>query len=836
MIPPAAVVIFKFKLRATNSEVEQMQGARGVRGLIMSTLLLSLLGVSSIAIQQCAVWREIAPCTCKKEYTSKISVTCMKMESFGQVVSLLQNKFQPKDRIILSIGESNLSDLGDRSFKELNMTIEDLKLNHNELSELTSFTFSGLQHVSYMSLADNPIPDMPVQVFEMMPKIKTLDIGRMHLKKLPEESFRSLPLLDTLVLPGNQIYRIDTHAIPPTTIKLHLARNAIRDLNGSLRHLTDLQWLFLNTNELTSLDGELPINGIKILMLHAANNSLTNIPQDIKAYPNLDNLFLQNNLITALDGALSKSRKLERVHLENNRISRLLPDDFEETENLQVLELQNNLITSLNSSLLPLKRLRSLNLTHNMLNEFSWHEVRTLTELRHLDLSSNKIRHLSGMTPNMVEWETKLTNLRLDNNQLHSLNGALSGLRSLLRLNLSCNSLSRISPDDLIGLDSLTMLDISHNQLTTLEETSKTFLPALQELLASDNYLTMLDKDFHGLPVLCWADLSNNQIVALGRDLVSKTHCRIHDGVHESNFGTLKIYLKDNPILCDAALPEITSSMEVNHTKIVGVSHCPPLSEQPVTSKPNAFLGYIPEVTTPQTVLPIQNEPIYKVESNNDARNLQDLNYPSIGEHEFVPMRHGKHLHRPLDTPLPYQKYNNPNHVVMSHAPNPIQQQQPELTPIRDTYNKHQPETHQPQNYEQQYQQPVQIHEPVNALPAIVPENQTRAHDEPTLDDQPSVSMITELPMKDQAIYTNVDPHVQQLQISELASELVQLRSRVQELQSENARLTMNLRSSLPGVDQPNNPHDNDSNKNAVIKTVDEENNNERIIYEEPRK
>lgn len=135
--------------------------------------------------------------------------------------------------------------------------------------------------------------------------------------------YQSLPLLDTLVLPGNQIYRIDTHAIPPTTIKLHLARNAIRDLNGSLRHLTDLQWLFLNTNELTSLDGELPINGIKILMLHAANNSLTNIPQDIKAYPNLDNLFLQNNLITALDGALSKSRKLERVHLENNRISRV---------------------------------------------------------------------------------------------------------------------------------------------------------------------------------------------------------------------------------------------------------------------------------------------------------------------------------------------------------------------------------------------------------------------------------------------------------------------------------------------------------------------------------
>lgn len=56
--------------------------------------------------------------------------------------------------------------------------------------------------------------------------------------------------------------------------------------------------------------------------------------------------------------------------------------------------------------------------------------------------------------------------------------------------------------------------------------------------------------------------------------------------------------MADNPILCDAALPEITSAMEVNHTRIYGVSHCPPLSEQPVTSKPNGFLGYIPETTS----------------------------------------------------------------------------------------------------------------------------------------------------------------------------------------------------------------------------------------------
>ena len=40
------------------------------------------------------------------------------------------------------------------------------------------------------------------------------------------------------------------------------------------------------------------------------------------------------------------------------------------------------------------------------------------------------------------------------------------------------------------------------------------------------------------------------------------------------------------------------TSMKMNHTQISGVSNCPTLSEQPVTTKKNAFLGYIPEPTT----------------------------------------------------------------------------------------------------------------------------------------------------------------------------------------------------------------------------------------------
>lgn len=74
---------------------------------------------------------------------------------------------------------------------------------------------------------------------------------------------------------------------------------------------------------------------------------------------------------------------------------------------------------------------------------------------------------------NLVELETRVSELRLDYNELQSLDGALMGLNGLHTLNLSHNHLQNISPDDLIGLDDLRILDISFNELTTLEETSK---------------------------------------------------------------------------------------------------------------------------------------------------------------------------------------------------------------------------------------------------------------------------------------------------------------------------------------------------------------------------
>lgn len=56
--------------------------------------------------------------------------------------------------------------------------------------------------------------------------------------------------------------------------------------------------------------------------------------------------------------------------------------------------------------------------------------------------------------------------------------------------------------------------------------------------------MTILEKDFQGLPILCHADLANNNIIALGRELVSKTRCTLGNGANEGTWDTLKIYLQ----------------------------------------------------------------------------------------------------------------------------------------------------------------------------------------------------------------------------------------------------------------------------------------------------
>lgn len=134
-----------------------------------------------------------------------------------------------------------------------------------------------------------------------------------------------MPQLENLVLPGNLLAHVDSKSIPSTVRQLHIGRDMIKDLNGTLRELSELQWLFINANELTTLEGQLPKHGEKLKMIHASHNRIDRLPDDFKTLINLESLFFQHNLVSRLDGALSKSKKLQRAQFEHNRLNMVMP-------------------------------------------------------------------------------------------------------------------------------------------------------------------------------------------------------------------------------------------------------------------------------------------------------------------------------------------------------------------------------------------------------------------------------------------------------------------------------------------------------------------------------
>ncbi|XP_046413909.1 toll-like receptor 6 [Neodiprion fabricii] len=594
--------------------------------LIMSGLLYTLLGLAASSTLHCAVRREISPCTCRRQEfgtmavlhgngngnpttTELIHVECEQMQSFNQVAEALRGRFVPEQQITLKVTYSHLHDISRHDFKELRMTITNLQLNYNNLGFLDGDAFAGLGRTMYFSLADNEVPAIPKHVLLHLPLLRTFDMGRNRIMRVEADDFKYNPDLHHLVLVDNLLTELDPGSLPPLLKHLHLGRNNLGSLNRTLRELNQLEWLLLNENVLTSLDGELPTVGRNLKLLHLANNKLTHLPPELRFFHRLDHLFLNNNKIQSLDGRLQNARRLEKLDISCNEIQELAEDEFTEAESLEELQLGYNSIKSLgrgignengNSALLPLRSLRILNLTHNELREFSFSDLRGLRKLFFVDLSHNRITYLmKGWTPteNLVEMEgeeiagSSVFEFRLQHNKLNTLEGSLfMGMRSLQRLNLSHNALGpSLGPRDLKGLNALRVLDISHNALTTLEDTSENWLPSLEELNASHNRLVVLSEhDFRGLPVLCWADLSANWIRSIAAELVSNTRCTVH-GVPD----VLRIYLQDNPVLCDPGIANITVAFEVNHAKPYGVANdCPTTPATP--SAPTSPLPPLP--------------------------------------------------------------------------------------------------------------------------------------------------------------------------------------------------------------------------------------------------
>lgn len=99
-------------------------------GALFGFLLAMVSG--TFAVDYCEGWRTM-PCTCIRQFSRSILIQCQDMNSFADIVEGLKNDFGREQHITLEIDSSKLEDLHYRTFRELNMTIVNLKLNNSGL-------------------------------------------------------------------------------------------------------------------------------------------------------------------------------------------------------------------------------------------------------------------------------------------------------------------------------------------------------------------------------------------------------------------------------------------------------------------------------------------------------------------------------------------------------------------------------------------------------------------------------------------------------------------------------------------------------------------------------
>nr|CAD7195691.1 unnamed protein product [Timema douglasi] len=393
---------------------------------------------------------------------------------------------------ILELQDNQLDQVHKGTFQGgIHSSLEKLYLSYNNLNSINTHTFVDLSSLERLHLDDNRITRVERRAFMNMDRLKHLDLRGNKIHSISDEAFQNLPELQTLDLAYNELKGFDFAAMDQVGVlasfRLNMSHNRMQSLE-------------VNVSSLSGREGGLFHSNIKVLDL--SHNNVSWIargylrPLEIS----VTHLYLGNNALqNATREVFGNMPHLQWLDLSGNRISELDFDVFRNTRRLQVVRFDRNLLTDIPSEL-----------------------FRSLSSLRVVDLSSNRLRNL----PDGLFMDEGMESLRVSHNQLgrvpasclgtsaaatlvemdlsHNLIASLQGsemftrLRSLSRLDLSSNKITRIDDGTFSPLNRLAHLDLSHNQGMLVENKGRGFKGLEDSLL----YLGLANCSMGSVPEL----------------------------------------------------------------------------------------------------------------------------------------------------------------------------------------------------------------------------------------------------------------------------------------------------------------------------------------------
>lgn len=253
-----------------------------------------------------------------------------------------------------------------------------------------------------------------------------------------------------------------------------------------IEHFTNLQYLFCEGNELTSLDLRKLVN---LKEVECADNKLTSLK--VSGLSKLEKLICSDNNLTSL--SLTTLPKLEELECSGNKLSKL---NVKSLSNLKYLVCSSNQIQALDLS--GMKVLQNVDCDGNGMNTLKLGSVPALTtllcsvnDLTSLNISGAPLLRVLYCYQNSLKSldctsNTKLQELEIFTNQLKTLN--LSGVTSLVSINCSANQISVLDVKSAAGLVNL-IADNNCLPALDLSKNKKLKQVSLQAQIASANVL-----------------------------------------------------------------------------------------------------------------------------------------------------------------------------------------------------------------------------------------------------------------------------------------------------------------------------------------------------------
>ncbi|KAH8401730.1 hypothetical protein KR009_007566 [Drosophila setifemur] len=421
----------------------------------------------------------------------------------------------------LHLLRTNLSHVGQLGFGILGKTVE-LVIDGHAFEQLPKDLFAGqeiINSLGVMRLTNGMLNDLPVETFQPLRKLKTLDLHGNQLENLKRNQFKNLRELEVLDISHNKIMKLEAQHIADLT-KLgwcNVSHNALSELSrGTFARNSVLKVLNLSHNKIPRLDAN-SFRGMRFLRrLFLSDNGMTEIGRgtfgSVARIGTIDlarnqlkkveyQMFTQMNYVELLDLAENHITKIEKnsfkdiyqavINVSHNALSLIETAAFENCVNITTLDLSHNLLSNFSRRSFDETTFAStFQLSYNNFTNLAQIPLQNMTGLRILNASHNSITEIpKNCFPKLYELHT----IDVSHNNISIIfNGVFQTLFSLRSIDLSYNSMREIKSSTFGTLPTLLEMDLSHNELVNVVRGSLAKLTSMRQLYLHNNQLDKL--------------------------------------------------------------------------------------------------------------------------------------------------------------------------------------------------------------------------------------------------------------------------------------------------------------------------------------------------------